>query len=111
MLTKTARECRSTQASSNFSKLHQVLSSECVLVTDVWNGKADRPSWQSRFMVVLYSETVIIDLVDEPRAKSAIKVHIHNRVWDLPVSTGAKTHIYKVLTEADIPFYIGGVLL
>jgi hypothetical protein len=111
MLVKIAREGRTTPATNNFSKMHQVLASEFALVTKVCNSNAEKPVWQSRFVAPLSGETIFIDLIDCTGNKNATRVHIHNRIWGLPISSGAKAKIYEVLTKSNAAFYISGVLL
>ena len=106
MLTKSVSLDRAPASTSNFAKINQVLASEFRQVTRVWNSRAERPVWQTRYFLINAGEAIFIDVLDSSTSRKPIKAVVHNRAWDQPVSALGLTHIYSVLTRADVPFFI-----
>lgn len=106
MLTKSVSLERAPASTSNFAKVNRILASEFRQVANVWNGRAERPTWQTRYFLIHAGEAIFIDVLDAPTSRKPIKAVVHNRAWDEPVSASGLTHIYSILTRADVPFFI-----
>lgn len=106
MLPKYLREGKSAQPTANFAQLNQFLDGQIHKVVELWNDRAERPCWQSRYFLIHSGEAIFIDLIDAAVSSRPVKAVVHNRVWDEQVSESALTYILSLLGNADAQFII-----
>lgn len=106
MLPNYVKQENAPASTANFAKLNQYLAMEFRHVAKVWNSRAERPLWQSRFFLIHHGEAIFIDLLDSSKPTKPIQAVVHNRAWEQEVSPSTLSHIYEVLSRAEAPFFI-----
>lgn len=106
MLPKYLKEGKSAQPTANYAQLNVFLDSQMHQVVEIWNDRAERPSWQSRYFLIHSGEAIFLDVIDAAVSTRPVKVVVHNRIWDEQVCESALTYIFSLLSNAEAQFFI-----